>query len=168
MPEIMDMSIGSALLVLLTVLDLAVLGVFIVFMKKMKPEGGQEKLLRATEVFESLVTDSAKAAEQLRKQIREKEHLMRRLSQDLDERAVSLKLLCNRAEILLQGRPETRDASPARASLTGRENKIIALARNGRRTEEIAGHLALAKEEVELVLGLEKKLARLGAEKVSS
>ena len=163
--DIIDMNIGSALLILLTVLDAVVLGVFIVFMKKMKTRGGHEKLLKATEMFESLVNDSTKATEQLWKEIKIKEEQMRRLSDDLGEKAVGLKLLCNRAETLLQACPEREHTSPAKASLNGREKKIIALSRNGRRIEEIAGHLALAREEVELVLGLEKKLARLGTEK---
>jgi len=166
--DIIDMDIGSALLILLTVLDGVVLGVFIVFMKKMNTRGGHEKLLKATEVFESLVSESTKATEQLWKEIKKKEEQMRRLSDDLGEKAVGLKLLCNRAETLLQARPESRNTCPAKASLNGREKKIIALSRSGRRTEEIAGHLALAREEVELVLGLERKLARLGTEKVRS
>lgn len=166
--DMIRMDTVFAFLALLTVLDLAVLGVFILFMKRMKTRGGHEKLLEATEGFESLVIESAGAAEQLIKEIRKKEDRMRRLSQDLDEKAASLKLLCSRAETLLQNSQENRDARPPKTSLTGREKKIIALARNGRRTEEIAGHLALAREEVELVLGLEKKLARLGTEKVPS
>jgi DNA-binding NarL/FixJ family response regulator len=77
-------------------------------------------------------------------------------------------MLCTRAETLLQRCAESRDERPLKTSLTGREKKIIALARTGRRTDEIAGSLALAREEVELVLGLEKKFARLGNEKVRS
>jgi DNA-binding NarL/FixJ family response regulator len=168
MIDLITLHAGSALLILLTVLDLTVLGVFILFMKKMKAGEGREKLLKATEVLESLITESTRGAEQLREAFRRKEERMRRLSEHLDERAMSLRVLCNRAETLLQGCRETAPGRAAKASLTGRETKIIALARNGRRTEEIAGHLALAKEEVELVLGLEQKLARLGAEKVGS
>ena len=156
------------LLALLTALDLAVLGVFVVFMKRMKTRGGHEKLLMATEGFEALVTESAGAAEQLIRQIRREEERMRRLSRDMDEKAVGLNMLCTRAETLLQSCAESRDETPLKTSPNGREKKIIALARNGRRTDEIAGRLALSREEVELVLGLEKKLARLGTEKVRS
>jgi len=90
------------------------------------------------------------------------------LTEQIDDRMASLTLLCARAENLLQARRVSPDTPPGAVSLTGREKKIIALARNGSRTDEIAGRLALPREEVELVLGLEKKFSRLGVEKVSS
>lgn len=168
MSTLINMDTVLVLLVLLTALDLVVLGVFVAFMKRMKTRGGHEKLLKATEGFEALVMESAGAAERLIGQIKKEEDRLRRLSKDMDEKAVGLKMLCTRAETLLQSCAESRDERPLKTSLTGREKKIIALARTGRRTDEIAGSLALAREEVELVLGLEKKFARLGNEKVRS
>jgi ATP/maltotriose-dependent transcriptional regulator MalT len=163
-----NMDNGFILLVVLTLTELAVLGIFILFIHRMKSRGGDEKLLKATEALESIVTDSDKAAEQLRAELEKKQELMRRLNEQMDARLTTLKLLCNRTETLVRACPENLGSSPSRASLSGREKKILALARNGRGPDEIAGHLALAREEVELVLGMEKKLARLGAETVGS
>jgi hypothetical protein len=156
------------LMVILAAMDLAVFGVFIFFIKKMKTAVSYEKGKKAAEVFESLVTDSDKLAEQWGQQLEKKQELMKKLTEQMDERVASLTLLCARAENLLQARRLSPDAPPGAISLTGREKKIIALARNGSRTDEIAGRLALPREEVELVLGLEKKFSRLGVEKVSS
>lgn len=151
---------------LLAVMDLAVLGIFVFFIRKTKTAVSYEKMEKAAEVLESLVSDSGRVADQWSRQLEKKHELMRRLSDQMDERLTSLTLLCTRAESLLQsGRPAP---SPAPVSLTGREKKIIALARRGHRTDDIAGRLALPREEVELVLGLDKKLSGLGAGKVCS
>jgi ATP/maltotriose-dependent transcriptional regulator MalT len=163
-----NMDHSVILLIVLTLTELAVLGIFIFFIRKMKGRDGDQKTLKATEMLESIVNDSINSTEQLRVELEKKQELMRRLNEQLDSRLVSLEMFCNRTENLVRACPESLDSGPRRASLSGREKKIIILARNGRGTDEIAGHLALAKEEVELVLGLEKKLARLGAEKESS
>jgi DNA-binding NarL/FixJ family response regulator len=154
------MDLGFMLMVMLAVMDLAVFGVFIFFMKKMKAAVRYEKMQKAAEVFESLLADSGKVAEQWRQEVEKRQELMKHLKEKMDERATSLALLCARAERSLQGPGSIRGS----VSLTGRENKIIALARNGRNADEIASRLALPREEVKLVLGLEKKLSRLGTE----
>lgn len=159
---------GFILLVLLMVMDLAVLGAVVFFMKNVKTSSHNQTMSKAADLLESLVTDSGKVAEQWREQLEKKQHLMRQMNEQLDEKLLSLKLLCSRAEALVQSSRTAEASSPEAPSLTGREKKIITLARKGRRTEEIADRLALPREEVELVLGLEKKLSRLGAEKRAS
>lgn len=159
---------GFILLALLVVMDLAVFGAVVFLMKKVKTSGRNETMRKAADLLESLVTDSSKVAEQWRDQIEKKQELMRQMNEQLDERIVSLKLLCSRAEALRQSARTATGSNPEGASLTGRERKIITLARKGRGTDEIADQLDLPRGEVDLVLGLEKKLSRLGAEKVSS
>lgn len=160
-----NLDAGLMLLVLLTILDLIVLGAFILFMKKVKNRAHEEKLMKATDMLESIVTDAGQAAQQLREELEKKQELMRRLNAQMDERIMGMRSLCNKTQNLLRAATEAPRSETAVASLTGREKKIIALARTGRGTDEIAGHLALAREEVELVLGLENRLTRLGAEK---
>ena len=160
-----NMDHSVVLLIVLTLTELGVLGFFVLFIHRVKRWGGKENLLKATELFESIVTDSNKVAEQWQAELEEKQEVMRRLKEQIDRKIATLQLLCNRTESLVHASPENPDGSAKSAALGGRERKIITLARDGRGTAEIAGRLALAKEEVELVLGLEKRLARLGAEK---
>jgi DNA-binding NarL/FixJ family response regulator len=158
------MDLGFMLMVMLAVMDLAVFGVFIFFMKKMKAAVSYERMQKAAEVFESLLADSGNVAEQWTQQLEKKQELMRHLKEQMDERVTSLTLLCARAESFLKAGRLSPGPIAGSVSLTGRENKIIALARNGRNADEIASRLALPREEVKLVLGLEKKLSRLGTE----
>ena len=159
---------GFILLALLVVMDLAVFGAVVFFMKNVKTSGRNETMRKTADLLESLVTDSSRVAEQWRDQIEKKHDLMRQMNEQLDERIVSFKLLCGREEALRQSPRTVTGSTPEGASLAGREKKIITLARKGRRTDEIADQLDLPRGEVDLVLGLEKKLSRLGAEKGSS
>ena len=159
---------GFILLALLVVMDLAVFGAVVFFMKNVKTSGRNETMRKAADLLETLVTDSSKVAEQWRDQIEKKHDLMRQMNEQLDERIVSFKLLCGREEALRQSPRTATGSTEEGASLTGREKKIITLARKGRRTDEIADQLDLPRGEVDLVLGLEKKFSRLGAEKGSS
>lgn len=153
------------LLVALAVMDAAVLAAFLVFMKRTKA-GGHEAVQKAAEVLESLLADSGKMAEQWTQQLEAKQELMKRLNAQLDDRLSGVTALCTRAESLLQ----TGRLQPSRpaAALTGQEKQIIALSRTGLGNEEIAGRLSLPREEVDLVVGLDKKLSRLGAEKAAA
>jgi len=159
---------GFVLFILLVVTDLVVFGAVVFFMKKVRASIHNETIRKAADLIESLVTDSGKVAEQWRDQVEKKQHLMRQMNEELDVKLVSLKLLCSRAEALAQSSRTAERSGPESASLAGRERKIITLARKGRRTEEIADQLDLPKGEVDLVLGLEKKLSRLGDEKRSA
>jgi DNA-binding NarL/FixJ family response regulator len=163
-----NFDIGFVLLMLLAVMDLAVLGTLVFFMKTMKASGRNESVRKTAEVLEALAADSAKVAEHWRVQIEGKQQLMRRLSEEMDQKVVSLKLLCSRAEALARSSRAPEGAGLQSPSLTGRERKIISLARTGRNTEEIADRLDLSRREVDLVLGLERKLACLGTEKRAS
>lgn len=156
---------GFALLLLLVIMDLALFGAMVFFVKHVKTSSTGETLRQTVELLESLVKDSGSLAEQWREQIEKKQHQMNQMSESLDEKLVSLKLLCGRAEALAQSSRTAGPPGPEALSLKGREKKIIALARKGSRTEEIAAQLDLPKGEVDLVLGLEKKLTRLGSEK---
>jgi len=156
------------MLMLLVVLDLALFAAVVFLVKKAKTSIQNETVRKAADLLETLVTDSGKVAEQWRDQIEKKRDLARQMNEELDQKLVSLKLLCSRAEALARSsRTAQRDGSEP-AFLTGREKKIISLARKGRRTEEIAEQLDLPEREVDLVLGLEKKLSRLGEEKMAS
>lgn len=159
---------GFALILLLVTLDLAVFGAVVFFMKNVKTSSRNENIRQTADLLETLVTDSAKIAEQWRDQVEQKRLLLRQMNEELDQKIVSLKLLCSRAEALARSCQQGTRSSPETGPLTGRETKIISLARTGRRTEEIADQLALPRGEVDLVLGLEKKLSRLGTEKRSS
>lgn len=156
---------GFALLLLLVVMDLAVFGAVVFFMKNVKASSQNETLRQAADLLEALVKDSGALAEQWREQIEKRQHQMNQMNEALDEKLVSLKLLCSRAEALAPSSRTAESSGPKASSLTGREKKIITLAKKGSRTEEIADQLDLPKGEVDLVLGLEKKLSRLGAEK---
>ena len=153
------------LLIALAVMDAAVLAAFLVFMRRTKA-GRQEAVQKAAQVLESLLADSGKMAEQWTQQLEAKQELMKRLNAQLDERLSGAAALCTRAESLLQV-SRFQPSRPA-AALTGQEKRIIALSRTGLGNEEIAGRLSLPREEVDLVVGLDKKLSRLGAEKVAA
>lgn len=156
---------GFALLLLLVTMDLAVFGAVVFFMKNAKTSSRDGNIKQTADLLETLVSDSTKLAEQWREQVEQKQLLLRRMSEELDEKIVSLKLLCSRAETLARSSQQGMRSGPETGPLTGRETKIISLARKGRGTEEIAAQLALPRGEVDLVLGLEKKLSRLSTEK---
>jgi len=159
---------GFIVLGLLMVMDLAVLGAVVLFLKKVKTSSHNQTMKKTADLLESLVADSGKVAEQWRDQIEKKQHVMKQMNEQLDEKLVSLKMVCGRAEALVQSSRMAEGATPGEASFTGREKKIIFLARKGRRTKEIADQLDLPMAEVDLVLGLKQKLSRLGAEQRSS
>lgn len=159
---------GFILWALLMAMELAVIGAVIFFMRNVKASSHNQTTRKTADLLESLVTDSGKIAEQWRDQLEKKQHLMKQMNEQLDEKLASLKSACDRAEALVQSSRTAKPSNPEATSLTGREKKIISMARKGNRTEEIANQLALPREEVELVLGLEKKLSRLGTEKRSS
>jgi DNA-binding NarL/FixJ family response regulator len=153
------------MLMFLVVLDLALFGAVVFFIRNVKISGRNEAITKAADLLETLVIDSGKVAAQWRGQIEQKQDLARQMNEELDQKFVSLKLLCSRAEALARNSRTAERTGSEPVSLTGRERKIISLARKGRRTEEIADQLEVPEREVDLVLGLEKKLSRLGAEK---
>jgi peptidoglycan hydrolase CwlO-like protein len=107
------------------------------------------------ETFESLIKDTDQMVLQFNKQLEEKHHFIDTLSAKLDKRISGLKLLINRADILLSNadRPETTDSN-AENNLNSHQTAIMNLSRQGFSTQEIAQKLSIQRGEVTLVLNM--------------
>jgi peptidoglycan hydrolase CwlO-like protein len=107
------------------------------------------------ETFESLIKDTDQMVLQFNKQIQEKHHFIDNLNAKLDKRISGLKMLINRADILLsQSNVSGSTDNSTERDLNSHQTAIMNLARQGFSTEEIAQKLSIQRGEVTLVLNM--------------
>ncbi|MFH1155840.1 MAG: hypothetical protein V1793_18680 [Pseudomonadota bacterium] len=122
-------------------------------------------------MLESLVREAQTVSIRFEEQIREKKRLVKEVNQSLDSRIISLNLLLARADSVLAG---IRDAGAGQAASGAlresighhadsfdQQQSILDLFDKGVGDSEIASRLSLPRGEVQLVIGLKKKMMEL-------
>ncbi len=141
-------------------MDIAIIIVFIFFLKRLRhPNKGKSE---AVKIFESILLDADKTAGQFKDQLEEKHDLIKRLNEQLDKRIASLNMLLNRADVLLSHPVQSAEVNDDPLSVNRQQTRVIELAKEGHRVEEIANMLSIPKGEVKLVLDLKQKLSQMG------
>jgi Family of unknown function (DUF6115) len=143
-------------------IDLIIVIVFIILLKRLRHLDSGRSFDKPAKAFESLLVDADKMALQFKGQLEEKHRLIQGLNEQLDRRIISLKVLLNRADILLSS-PSGGDeeSKGGETSHEGQQTEMIKLAKEGHSVEKIAQILSIPKGEVKLVLDLKNKFSRL-------
>ena len=157
--------VGLKFLILVQIgMDIAIILVFIFLIKKFRDLNNGKSFDNEVQIFESLITDANKVAQQFKEQLKEKHHLIQSLDGQLEKRIVSLNVLLNRADVLLSSQGnEVPGGNDTNDSLSSQKTKILALAKKGHRVEEIASILSVPKGGVKLVLDLKEKFSMTGS-----
>jgi len=142
-------------------IDIAIILVFIVSIKKLRSLKLGPVLSDEVKIIESLLRDADKLTGQFKEQLQEKKHLIKKLNDQMDKKIMSLNLFLNRSDALLSQQREVDDENRAPVSVNSPEEKVLRLAKEGRDIENIADTLLMSKEEVRLVLDIKKKISRL-------
>jgi hypothetical protein len=143
-------------------IDLIIVIVFIFLIKRSKHFNKGPSFDRPTKVFESLLLDAEKMAEQFKEQLKEKQRLIQSLNEQLDKRIISLNILLNRADVLLSSQgEESVESNKNSAAIDGQQTEIIKLAKEGQSAEKIAETLSIPQGEVRLVLDLRNKFSQM-------
>ena len=155
------------LILVLIATDFIIIVYFIVLTRKLKFFNSAESFDKQIKIFESLLVDADKISDNLRKVQKEKHQTIKELNEKLDKRIVRLKELLKKADTGLysfnkklvnaDGKGEG-DTNKTSVSPESRGKEIIKLARKGCNIEKIAGTLSVPREEVKLILDLNKKL----------
>ena len=147
------------------VVDLLLIILFIVFMRQLKAirakraTSGVEPLPR---VLEPLLKEAEKVAGQFEAQLKEKQRLVKKLNEYLDNRIISLNLLLSRAEVCLASHDkESMEENRSPRHVYDLQQEIIALGVKGLAPQEIANRMGISQGEVTLVLELKKKFQEM-------
>jgi len=147
------------------VVDLLLIILFIVLMKQLKAS----RAIRASsgvepfpQVLEPLLEEAEKVAGQFETQLKEKQRLVRRLNEHLDNRIISLNLLLSRAEVCLASHhKESMKKNRSQRHVYDLQQEIIALGVKGLAPQEIANRMGISEGEVTLVLELKRKFQEM-------
>ena len=143
-------------------IDLIIVVVFIFLIKRFKHFNKGSSFEKPTKVFESLLVDAEKMAEQFKGQLEEKQRLIHSLNEQLDKRIISLNILLNRADTLLSSKGEGGvEPNKNSSTIDGQQTEIIKLAKEGQSAEKIAETLSIPQGEVRLVLDLRNKFSQM-------
>ena len=139
-------------------IDFAIVIIFVLLIRKLRPINNAKSLHKGTKMFESLLVDADKISGQLREELEEKHQLINGLNEKLDKRVMSLNVLLNRTDALLSSYDKgPADVNDNQVSLKSQKKEILRLAGKGLDLEKIAQILTIPKGEVKLVLDLNKK-----------
>jgi hypothetical protein len=142
-------------------IDVVVIVIFILFIRRFKSLQYHPLLNDGVKIFESLLKDADHLSDQFKKQLEEKKCLLKRLDDQLGKKITSLNVFLNRSEALLSGHQRKKENHDTPLTHSRPERKILKLSKEGCDIENIAGTLLMPKEEVKLVLDLNKKISRL-------
>lgn len=146
----------------LIIIDVTIVVFFIVFTKKLKHFNKQAVLEKEIELFESLIADAGKMADQFRSQLEEKHRLIKGLNEKLDRRIISLNVLLNRADIQISSIGNKQSPGSFSPVIPGaQQSEVISLAKEGFGPEEIAKKLLIPPGEVKLMLDLNEKFSKM-------
>ena len=145
-------------------IDLCLIILFVIFLRQVKATTRPESsdVQRITSTLEPLLQDAHEVGRQFEAQLKEKQHIVRRLNQHLDSHIISLNSLLNRAETcLVSGENTFEGKKTLDKDVYDLQQEIITLSEKGLRAEKIANRLGIAKGEVTLVLDLRKKFREM-------
>lgn len=142
-------------------IDIAIIIVFILLIRRFRNPDKTKALDKVVKVFESLLAEADKTAQQFKEQLEEKHHLIKSLNEQLDKRIISVNVLLNRANVLLSHRRTTHvQRSPV--GHDSQQAEILEFAKQGYKAEDIAKILSIPKEEVRLVLDVKERISQIG------
>lgn len=142
------------LIVILICIDIVLMVICVFLIRKIRLIPKAEVFAQGISLFESLLGDADKVSGQFKEQIRMKYNLIKKLSEQLDNRIDRLNFMLNRADTLLADDKGIPQANKLAESFFHRKNEIVELAGKGCNVEEIANRLLIPKSEVKLVLDL--------------
>lgn len=146
-------------------IDTIIVILFVFLITRLRYPHKSNPVPEEVKVVESLLTEADSIAGQFREQLEEKHGLVKKLTEQLDKRIISLNVLLNRADVLLSSHDkEAVDANDGSLSPSTQQAEILDLAKQGHNSEEISGTLSIPKEEVQLVLDLKQKLSQIDNE----
>ena len=147
------------------VVDLLLIILFIIFMRQLKASMAKQAscdVKPLPQVLEPLLKEAEKVAGQFETQLMEKQRLVRRLNEHLDNRIISLNLLLNRAEVCLASHEkESWGKNGRHRHVYDLQEEIIGLGEKGLAPQEIANRMGISKGEVTLVLELKRKFQEM-------
>jgi uncharacterized protein YoxC len=136
-------------------IDIALIIIFISVFRRMRyPE---KALNKGIQLFESLLVDADATTRKFKEGLEEKQRLIRDLNEKLDKRILSLNVLFNRSEMLLSQNRRKEQQQTDNSAQNSVKEEILAFAKQGYGADYIAKSLSIPKEEVRLVLDMEKK-----------
>ncbi len=136
-------------------IDIVIVSVFIVLIKRLRSVHSNSVSPTGLKEFESLLIEADKVSDRFKEQLDEKQRLIMRLTTQLDKKIMSLNVNLNRADALLHHNL-TDNGDRHLVSARDSQKEIMNLAQEGCTPEKIADTLAIPKEEVMLVLDLNK------------
>jgi hypothetical protein len=147
------------------VVDLLLIIFFIVFLRQLKASRAKQAssaVKALPQVLAPSLKEAEKVAGQFEAQLKEKQRLVRRLNENLDNRIISLNLLLNRAEVCLASHEkESRGKKRRHRHVYDLQEEIIGLGEKGLAPQEIANRMGISKGEVTLVLELKRKFQEM-------
>ncbi len=136
-------------------IDIVIVSIFIVLIKRLRSIHRNSVSHNDLKEYESLLIEADKVSGRFKEQLEEKQQLIKRLMKQLDKKIMSLNVNLNRADALLHHNL-TDNGDRHLVSAKDSQKKIMNLAQEDCTPEEIADTLAIPKEEVLLVLDLNK------------
>jgi len=153
----------------LITVDIAIIALFLYFIKRLKYLNKSMTLGKEIGLFESIIMDSEKAADQFKAEIEAKHLLIKTLNEKLDSKITNVNLLLNRADALLSTYGKENFLSPSTLALNDTHRlAIISMAQEGYKAEEISDKFSLPVGEVKLLLDFKEKISRLQREEGES
>ena len=147
------------------VVDLLLIILFIVFMRQFRAAKARQEssgIAAFPQVLEPLLKEAEKVAGQFETQLKEKQHLVRRLNEQLDSRIISLNLLLTQAEVCLASHEkESWGENRQYKHVYDLQQEIIDFGEKGLSPQEIANRVGISKGEVRLVLELKRKFQEM-------
>ncbi len=143
-------------------IDIVIIIFFILLISRIKSIKKSSLPNNGIEMYESLLIDAKDMSGQFNEQLKEKDHLIKKLDEKLDEKIMSLNVLLSRVDSALSNHLDSEDIKNDPVSFNSQEEEIIKLASQGCDRDKIAHTLAIPKGEVMLVLDIRKKMVQLG------
>lgn len=142
-------------------LEIIILIFFVVIVYRLRRENRKELMDHRLRTYQALLADADKMTRQFDRQLAEKKRLIKTLNTKLEEKAVNMSVLLNRAESIGATAMIHTDHAGEPRVLSRRERDVMRLAAKGHGPQDIAGALSIPKEEVKLVLKLQQKVAAM-------
>lgn len=150
------------LILLQLAIDFGIFVVFIFLIRRLRfLDKGSSSLNTKLKMYESFLTDADNTSVKFKGMLQEKKDIIKNLNEQLEKRIKSLNTLLNRTETLLFKHRQSNQDGYVQDSLKNHTKKIVELAKKGFDLDYIAESLVIPKEEVVLVLDLQKKICQL-------
>ncbi|MFH1077616.1 MAG: hypothetical protein V1753_12455 [Pseudomonadota bacterium] len=144
------------------IVDFVLLAGFFVFIRQMAKKEARTTsnsvINKIDEMIVPLLKEAENVANRFDEQLREKQRIIWKLNEHLDERIISLNLLLNRTDLY--------DLS--KSHVVDEQKSIVVLAGKGLDAESIATRLSISVGEVQLVLDLRKRFSEMEIRESSS